>query len=138
MNSLTNKLVYVASPLSHTDPEVRERRYELVRDYIGRQYEEGSQDMYYSPIMYCHEIGKLFKLPHDAAFWKNMDHLMLEKADKLEILMLDGWEESIGVKGEIEHWENFLNRKTKAIIGTMILMMFRRILIDRDSGRVYF
>lgn len=100
------KLIYVASPLTHPDPIIREKRYEAVRDYVGRKFEEGSQDMYYSPILYCHEIGKLFKLPHDAAFWKNMDTLMMNKADKFEVLMLDGWEESVGVQEEIKYWND--------------------------------
>ena len=98
------KLIYVASPLTHPDPEVREKRYELVRDYIGKKYEEGSQDMYYSPILYSHEIGKRFKLPHTAEFWLNIDFLMLDKSDKFEVLMIDGWEESTGVQGEIKKW----------------------------------
>ncbi len=100
------KLIYVASPLTHPDLAVRERRYELVRDYVGKKYEEGSQDMYFSPILYSHEIGKLFDLPHDAAFWRNMDTLMIDKADKFEVLMIDGWEESVGVQGEIKYWND--------------------------------
>jgi len=98
------KLIYVASPLTHPDPAVRQLRFEQVRDYVGKKYEEGSQNMYYSPIMYSHEIGQLFDLPHTADFWENMDFLMLDKSDELEILTLEGWEESTGVQGEIKRW----------------------------------
>jgi len=98
------KLVYVASPLTHPDPAVRQQRFEAVRDYIGKKYEEGSQDMYYSPILYSHEIGQLFNLPHLAKFWENMDFLMVDKSDEFEILALDGWEESTGVRGETDRW----------------------------------
>ena len=110
------KLIYVASPLTHPDPAVRQRRFETVQDYVGRKFAEGSQDMYFSPIMYSHEIGKHFNLPHDAEFWKNMDHLMLSRCDKLEVLKIEGWEKSVGVRMEMDYWESLPGQRPISFI----------------------
>jgi hypothetical protein len=132
------KLIYVASPLTHPDPAVRQLRYEQVRDYVGKKYEEGSQNMYYSPILYSHELGELFNLPHTADFWENMDFLMLDKADELEVLGLDGWAESVGDNGETNRWHEkegathkliFLNDDS-SIYFCNILKKFERIFVE--------
>ena len=101
---MNNKLVYVASPLTHSDPAIRQKRFEAVRDYIGKKYKEGNQNMHFSPILYSYEIGQLFTLPHTANFWENIDHVILSKCDKLEILTIEGWDTSVGVQMEMAYW----------------------------------
>jgi len=36
--------------------------------------------------------------------WKAYDLTILSKMDKFAILPLEGWEQSRGIKGEVEHW----------------------------------
>lgn len=98
-------LVYVASPYSHSDENVRESRFEAVRRYVAQKYQEGSTDVYFSPILYCHEMAVAYGLPTDAEFWMVFDTVMLEKADKLEVLAIDGWGDSVGVNMEIANWK---------------------------------
>jgi len=56
----------------------------------------------YSPIVHCHEMAERHKLPKDFAFWEKYNRAMLETADGLYILQLDGWELSKGLQSEIK------------------------------------
>ena len=91
---------YIASPYSHEDPAIMEDRYKAVMK-ITAEYLQGKIHVY-SPIVHCHEIAKVYSLPKDYNFWKAYNKTMLDKADKLIVVMLDGWENSIGVSDEIK------------------------------------
>ena len=91
--------VYIASPYTHSDPDVRETRYGLVAAYVAAKMVEG--EVLYSPIVHHHPMSLEHKLPHDWAFWRNIDGNMLGVARSLRVLKLDGWERSVGVQSEI-------------------------------------
>ena len=60
----------------------------------------------FSPLSHCHEVATY--MPDDPYyrswdFWREYDFAFLEKADKLIILTLPGWESSIGVQAEIQY-----------------------------------
>lgn len=55
----------------------------------------------FSPIVHSHPLAE-HGLPNTWAFWRKQDEVYLERCDMLVVLMLDGWQESIGVRGEIE------------------------------------
>lgn len=57
---------------------------------------------FFSPICHTHIIamaGGIDPLAHD--FWMTFDKPMIAKCDGLMVVMMHGWEESIGVKMEI-------------------------------------
>ena len=54
----------------------------------------------YSPIAHTVPIAR-FGLPDGYEFWREYDHEILRRMDKLVVLMLDGWETSVGVQDEI-------------------------------------
>ena len=91
------KLVYVASPYSHDDFKVREERYQKVFKFVAETTAISKTFLYYSPILYFHTSAKNYNLPTDSQFWWNNNKLMLDKADEIVILMLDGWDKSVGV-----------------------------------------
>lgn len=92
--------IYLCTPYSHPDPFVREERYlkamKLVRDFLKMGLHV------YSPIVHCHELAKVADLPRDQEFWKRYNFTMLAAAETMHILMLDGWEQSVGIQGEVE------------------------------------
>lgn len=92
--------IYLASPYSHEDPWVREERYLAVARTVSQLLVTGH--WVYSPILYWHELAKIAGLPKDAAFWKRSNMLVLAVVDKLCILQLSGWQDSAGVKAEVE------------------------------------
>lgn len=90
--------VYLASPYSHIDPFVREQRYLAAMRAMAVLLRGG--EAVYSPIVHCHELAKTAGLPTDAAFWRNYNFTMLASANALYMLLLPGWELSVGCKEE--------------------------------------
>ena len=92
-------MIYLASPYSHPDAEVRQQRFDAVCQVAAALLRRGQ--MLFSPIAHSHPIAR-YGLPKDWAFWRRYDRLHLERCGELVVLMLDGWRESIGVAAEID------------------------------------
>jgi hypothetical protein len=92
-------MIYIASPYSHPDAAVRQRRFEDACAYTAVRMLQGA--VVYSPIAHSHPICQRFKLPVDWTFWQHFDRSMIQRADALEVLMLVGWCRSVGVTAEI-------------------------------------
>ena len=91
-------LTYLASPYSHPDKQIQERRFQAACQQAAEMLKTG--EIVFSPIAHTHSIAA-FGLPGDWSFWQAYDRAMLERCDALAVLQLDGWEESIGVQAEI-------------------------------------
>lgn len=94
-------IIYVASPYSSPDPAVVQKRFEAARDFVTKNISGAA--VLFSPIVYCHELAKAAQLPTDAAFWFEFNFRMLKACDKVLVLKLDGWEQSVGVASEIAY-----------------------------------
>jgi len=92
------RLIYLASPYSHPDRQIQERRFQAVCQQAAEMMRRG--ELVFSPIAHTHPIAA-YDLPGDWAFWRRYDRAMLERCDELVVLQLYGWEESIGVQAEI-------------------------------------
>jgi hypothetical protein len=97
---MIKKLTYLGVPYSHPDPEVRQKRFEIVNKVSADLMNAGH--IVFSPISHTHPIALAGGLPSDFAYWKNFDIAYLEVSRLLIVLMLPGWKESKGVTGEIE------------------------------------
>lgn len=91
--------IYIASPYSDPDEKVRETRYLQASHYLS--FLLSRRQWAYSPIVHCHNMAKVFRLPTDAAFWAEYNFAMLEAAREMHVLQLKGWERSVGVSHEI-------------------------------------
>lgn len=93
--------IYLASPYSHADPAIREQRFVAACKAAAKLMLAG--DVVLSPIAHSHSIETL-GIGHvqSGGFWKTQDVPLLRHADKLVVLMLDGWQESKGIEWEIE------------------------------------
>ncbi len=94
----SNEVIYVANPYTGTSYE-RNIRFLAVEKYTAHLIREGKTAI--SPIVHCHVLAFRNGLPHDFAFWQNYCLNVLFICDEMHILCLDGWEESVGVNGEI-------------------------------------
>ncbi len=64
----------------------------------------------YSPIAHTHPVALHGNLdPHDYSLWLPYDNLMLFKSNSLFVAEMTGWEESKGIKYEVEFF--FKSRK---------------------------
>lgn len=94
--------IYVASPYSHPDPVVVQRRYDMVCYYVAHAIPQGHT--LFSPILHCHYLSRQYShLGTDAKSWLGYNKIMQRYAASTLVLMIPGWQESIGVQGEIEY-----------------------------------
>ena len=92
-------MIYVASPYSHPNVSVRQKRYEDVTEFTMGLIK--NKVAAFSPIMYLHYAAQQYQMPYDAEWWKEFNRRFIINADYIHVLMLDGWKESLGVKQEI-------------------------------------
>lgn len=93
-------LIYLAFPYNHPLESVRTRRFEEVCSIAAHLMRKGIY--IFSPIAHTHPIALAGDLPRGWEYWKTYDEVMIRACDELWIVTLDGWEESQGIKGEIE------------------------------------
>lgn len=93
--------VYLASPYSHPDPEVRLSRFrEALR---AGAWLLSRRIWYYGPIQHAHIQATQFALPTDAAFWWDYNRTMLDRSSGAIMLCIDGWQQSKGMVQERDH-----------------------------------
>jgi hypothetical protein len=96
-------VIYLASPYSHADPDVMQQRFEDVRAATAALL--AHDEIVYSPIVHGHAIATAHDLPATFDFWMRHCYAMLERADSLYVLQIDGWETSRGVRAEMDWWK---------------------------------
>ena len=92
-------MIYVASPYSHPNPDIRSGRYNRVLEYCGARLALG--EVLFSPVVYGHPFAKAGFAQTDHESWMTFNQHMLLHADSLRVLYLQGWEESVGVQAEV-------------------------------------
>ena len=93
--------LYLASPYSHPDPEVRHERFLGACRAAAHLMDCGH--VVFSPIAHSHTIEtEGLKEVRNGDFWKGQDVPILRHAARLVVLMLPGWRESRGIAWEIE------------------------------------
>lgn len=90
-------MIYLASPYSHPDPAVREERFHAACRATAALLRAGA--VVFSPIVHSHPLVA-FGLPTAWAFWESIDCAHLERCAEVAVLILDGWEASVGVGEE--------------------------------------
>ena len=94
-------MLYLASPYSHSDPAVRQARFEAACRAAAALMLRGHR--VFSPIAHSHPIatlGNLHVTDHD--FWMRQDAGFLHAARAVVVLALEGWTSSAGIQHELE------------------------------------
>ena len=92
------KKIYLGSPYTHDDPNIMEKRYLaacLKVSQLSKEYHV------YSPIVHWHPIAKLYGLPVEWEYWKEINREDIRMRDEVLILKLEGWSISVGLGFEI-------------------------------------
>lgn len=92
--------IYIASPYTHSDPDVMQARYEAVVAYTAAMFE--NKELCFSPIVHCHPLAIVANLPRDIDFWQQYDTIMVSQASELHMLRLPNWAESKGCQFECD------------------------------------
>ena len=94
-------LIYLAAPFKHPDPEVSRRRLEEVNRYAAHLLSRGSLAV--SPLSHGAQLDSP-DIPDSV--WYELGLRIMEGCDELWLLALDGWEDSEGVRMELERaWQ---------------------------------
>lgn len=97
-------MIYIASPYTHNDPDVRESRARAAAALAGELINSG--ELAYSPIAHGHAIyeehtRRQGSLEFHYGAWRAHSLRMLRMCDRVEVLALPGWRESVGVTDEL-------------------------------------
>lgn len=92
-------MIYLASPYSHPDPAVRQKRFEAACRAAAALLRAGLP--VFSPIAHSHPIA-MHGVPGTWAFWQYVDREYLRRCRAVVVLRLAGWDTSVGVQAEIE------------------------------------
>lgn len=92
-------LVYLASPYSHSDKNVVEKRMETLLKVDAQLTNDGLHVV--SPL-YKHYTAKQETLPTDWQYWQNYCLALLAKCDKMVVIKYPGVD-SVGVTAELEY-----------------------------------
>ncbi len=91
-------LVYLASPYTHQDPDVREARFEAACQCAVAFITRGVY--IFSPVVHCHPLT-LMGMPQEWAHWEEYDRALLNASSSLVALTMNG---SVGSVGMNEEW----------------------------------
>jgi len=92
------KCVFVSAPFTGT-PFEQEYREVVITRYIGHLMRKGIQA--YSPVTFGCAVAFVSPLPVDYAFWEDHCKFFVDACTEVHVLMLDGWNQSNGVAGEL-------------------------------------
>jgi nucleoside 2-deoxyribosyltransferase len=92
--------IYLASPYSHPDADLRTLRFQQVCEIAGKLMVDGL--VVFSPIAHTHPIAELCSLPSSWNYWHKYDLVMILGSCKVIVACMDGWRESKGLTAEIE------------------------------------
>lgn len=92
-------MIYVAAPYSSRVSSVVEQRLGQTRTFTDILLAKGL--CAFSPVCYLHGVAQRMNLETDAATWINFNMQMLRHAEACYLLCLHGWEQSDGVKVEL-------------------------------------
>ena len=95
--------VYLACPFSHKNPMVRKRRVFISTMCAAMILKNGY--MVYSPLTHTSSIAEFLPPENECSwkYWKDISLTFVDWADELWVIMLNGWQKSIGVAAEIKH-----------------------------------
>lgn len=95
------KRIYLASPYTSPDPQIRKTRYEAACAAAAQIMAKG--DLVFSPIAHSHVLPEYCDLPVDFDFWQNWCLSFLRHwATHFVILEIPGWDKSKGIMKEHE------------------------------------
>jgi len=92
-------MIYLACPYNHEARHIRLYRFSEVNRVAAELMYLG--EIVFSPISHSHPIAEAGGLPLDFDYWKTFDEWFISRCDKVVVLKLPGWKESVGVKAEV-------------------------------------
>ena len=97
---MNETLIYVCSPYSAPCEALRELRFRQVSAIAGDLLAAGH--LLYVPIAHSHPIAQHSDIADTSwAMWQRLDEAMIARCDEVWVVMLDGWQASVGIAAEL-------------------------------------
>jgi hypothetical protein len=112
--------VFISFPYAHPNTDVIRRRVQAAEEYTAKLIREGK--VVYSTIIANESLVYKFGIPFDYSYWKEHCQKFVSVSSEVHVLCFDRWEESIGVKDEIE---------TATKLGIPVIYLSEEILVDK-------
>lgn len=95
-----SSLTYIAAPYSHPDAAIKAQR--LV-DFARFDAEMMNQGIFtVSPMTKAFELQHA-TFPDNWEYWRDYSYALMDRCSNVIVLLLDGWDKSVGVQAEIEY-----------------------------------
>lgn len=104
-------LIFIAIPTKGT-VENGKLRWEFLHD-LAKLHLDYPSHTFVAPMVQAYEL--LHFMPNKDATWKAWGQhcrALIERCDAVWVMKYEGWAESVGVAGEVEHAEKFLKTIT--------------------------
>jgi hypothetical protein len=95
-----NGLIYLASPYTHPDIYIMEKRYLEAVKAVNYLMNQGK--IVFSPIVHNHPVAVTYGLPRGWDYWKKYDGVILKACNELMVYQMNGWQYSKGIEGELK------------------------------------
>lgn len=89
------RLVYLASPLTHDDAEVRRERSVAVARACGWLMNNRHDVFFLSPVAHGTPIAAECSLPYEWSFWAEIDECWLSRCEEIWVLCVTGFKLSL-------------------------------------------
>lgn len=93
-------MIYLATPYSHPNEEVRALRFLQAYHYCCKAMQKG--EVIFSPIVYGHRFADLGDAQTDHVWWQDFNESILIAVRELRVLKLEGWDQSLGIQHELD------------------------------------
>ena len=95
------KKVYLAIPYNDNSSTLRAYRFAVANQVAAELMQRGY--IVFSPISHSHPIAEQCELPKGFEYWQTWNNSFIEWCDVFAVIKLDGWNESRGVRQELEY-----------------------------------
>ena len=92
-------MIYLASPYWHDDSNIRRARAEAAACFAAEMVKQG--EVVFSPVAHGCYIEQALTEEIAVEIWVKHGLAMVQFAEQMIVLMLDGYEDSRGVQGEV-------------------------------------
>lgn len=106
------KVIYIATPYTNDDFCILQKRYFESIEACKYVLDQGYCP--FSPIVNYHPIAMMHKTEIKFDAWEEIDFEMISRSDEIWVFKFEGWNQSIGIKKEI-NFSRKINKKIKFI-----------------------
>ena len=95
------EIIYLACPYSHPEPGTEAWRVGEASKFAAKMIDAGA--VIFSPLSHTLEIKQHTTRDGSWDSWEKQNRAFIEVSHELWVLMLPGWEDSVGVRAEIRY-----------------------------------